>query len=96
MIAGNLSVEPSAQVLNRDPLLLTLTCTTTGGFPENVTWVRESDSAIIEGGTTMISEDFVRYHHSLNVTEEGIYRCTVSNDGPDSANATLNATSQYH
>ena len=50
---------------------------------------------MIDGGKTVISNNFYEHHHSLNATEEGVYMCTVSNDTPDSVNATLNATSKF-
>lgn len=50
------------------------------------------DLEVIEGGMTVL-EDYKRYIHTLNATEEGVYNCTVSNDRPDSATAMLNVTS---
>ena len=53
-----------------------------------VTWTKDSD--VIGSGMTVL-EDFRRYHHTLNATEEGVYNCTIANDMPDSATATFNA-----
>ena len=75
------------------PLQFTLICKSFGGFPANVTWTR--DSTVIGSGVTMLDDDFRRYVHSLNATEEGLYTCTISNSSPDNATASINAISQY-
>lgn len=87
---GRLSLESSAKILTRNPLKFTLTCTTTGGFPANVTWLRGSE--VLEGGISVVSDTFRNYDHSLNATVEGMYMCIVSNNIPDSINTTFNAT----
>ena len=55
-----------------------------------MSWMRGSEA--IEGGMTIL-EDYRLYKHTLNSSEEGVYSCTVSNDTPDTATATLNVTS---
>ena len=84
---------PSAEVLNMHPLQFAVICTSSGGIPANVTWMR--DSTVIEGGVTVLTDDFRGYRHILNATEEGIYTCIVSNDTPDNATASINVTSEY-
>lgn len=76
------------------PLLFSLICTSDYGTVTTTTWTRDFEE--IEG---VVSEwDYrslaiARYRHTLtNVTEQGIYTCTVSNNLPSSSTATLNAT----
>ena len=88
-----LFVEPSIQIHSTQPLHFTAICTSTGGFPANVTWTRDLET--IDGGVTVF-EDFRRYRHMLNSTQEGVYMCTISNDLPDTATATLNVTSMLY
>ena len=89
--AVSLSVESSISVQSMEPLRFTLSCESTGGFPASVVWMK--DSTVIEGGITTLRSDLRTYTHSLNASEEGFYTCIVSND-VDSANASLNATSE--
>jgi hypothetical protein len=84
-----LSLNLQIEVHNTQPLQFTLTCVSTGGPAAYVSWMRGSED--IEGGMTIL-EDYRLYKHTLNGTEEGIYTCTVSNDTPDTATATLNVT----
>jgi hypothetical protein len=84
-----LSVNLHIEFHNTQPLQFTLTCVSTGGPAAYVSWMRGSED--IEGGMTIL-EDYRLYKHTLNGTEEGIYTCTVSNDTPDTATATLNVT----
>ena len=84
---------PSIQIHSTQPLHFTAICTSTGGFPANVTWTRDFET--IDGGVTVF-EDFRRYRHMLNSTQEGVYMCTISNDLPDIATATLNITSMLY
>ena len=58
-----------------------------------MTWTR--DSSAIGSGVTVLRDDFRGYTHSINATEEGFYTCTVSNDTPDNASVSFNATSEY-
>ena len=88
--AVRLSLNLQIEVHNTKPLQFTLTCVSTGGPAAYVSWMRGSED--IEGGMTIL-DDYRLYKHTLNGTEEGIYTCTVSNDTPDTATATLNVTS---
>ena len=75
-----------------EPLHFTLVCYSFGGIPANVTWTK--DSTVIGSGVTALREDFTGYRHTLSVTEQGFYTCTVSNASPESASASINATSK--
>ena len=88
--AVRLSMYLRIKVHNTQPLQFTLTCVSTGGLATYVSWMKGSED--IEGGMTIL-EDYRLYKHTLNGTEEGIYTCTVLNDTPDTATATLNVTS---
>ena len=64
-----------------DPLLATLTCTTTGGPATKVIWSRDSEE--IEGGITVLQSGYSdRYTHTLHNATEGVYNCTVWNNKP--------------
>ena len=76
-----------------EPLHFTLVCYSFGGIPANVTWTK--DSTVIGSGVTALREDFTGYRHTLSVTDQGFYTCTVSNASPESASASINATSKY-
>ena len=69
----------------------TLTCISTGGPATTVTWTR--DSVTITEGTERVLNDPVtaQYTHTLTVTEIllGLYTCTVANDKPSNASATI-------
>ena len=72
-----------------DPLLVTLTCVTTGGPATNVTWTRDSEE--IEGGVTVLeSGNNAEYRHTLYNATEGVYTCTVRNDKPSQVTAEVN------
>ena len=91
---AQLLVASRVEVQSMHPLQFNVICTSFGGFPASVAWMK--DSSLIEGGVTSLSDDFTSYRHILsNVTEEGLYTCIVSNDTPDNASATANATSEY-
>ena len=92
LCAARLSVESQISVESTEPLQFTVTCESVGGNPANVVWMR--DSTVIQGGHTELNEDYRSYSHSLTTTEEGFYTCTVSNDLPDNASASINATSE--
>ena len=83
------------EIQSMHPLQYDIICTAFGGFPASVMWMK--GSSVIDGGVTKLSDDFTSYRHILsNVTEEGVYTCTVSNEIPDNASATINATSEYY
>ena len=62
-----------------------LTCISTGGPATTVTWTRDS-TTVTEGTQTVLNDPVTaQYTHTLNVTTEGQYTCTVSNNKPSSA-----------
>ena len=67
------------------------TCVSTGGPATTVTWTR--DSVTVSEGTKTVLDDPVtaQYTHTLTVTgrQEGLYKCTVANNKPSRAGATL-------
>ena len=70
----------------------TLTCISTGGPATTVTWTR--DSVTVTEGTETVLENRItsQYTHTLTVTGRlgGLYMCTVTNNKPSQALATLN------
>ena len=66
-----------------------LTCVSTGGPATTVTWTR--DSTIVTGGTKTVLNDPVsaQYTHTLSVTTAGEYTCTVANNKPSTASASI-------
>ena len=67
----------------------TLTCISTGGPATTVTWIRDSVT-ITEGNETVLNDPVTaQYTHTLNVTSGGEYTCTVSNNKPSTASATI-------
>ena len=68
----------------------TLTCISTGGPATTVTWTRDSVT-ITEGVTETVLNDPVtaQYTHTLTITSAGEYTCTVSNNKPSTASATI-------
>ena len=70
----------------------TLTCISTGGPATTVSWTRDSTTVITEGTETVLNDAVAaRYTHTLNVTGRlgGEYTCTVVNNKPSTASATL-------
>ena len=76
----------------------TLTCISTDGPATTVTWTR--DSVTITEGTNTVLDNTVtaQYTHTLTVTERlgGLYTCTVANDKPSTASATINIQGIIH
>ena len=74
----------------------TLTCISTGGPATTVTWTR--DSANVTEGTQTVLNDAVtaQYTHTLIVNGrlEGLYTCTVANNKPTSASASISIQSE--
>ena len=71
------------------PLQFTLTCSSAFGPATTVTWTRDSEE--IEGGISVLGNPITpTYRHILHSTEEGVYICTVSNNLPSTASATIN------
>ena len=67
-----------------------LTCISHGGPATTVTWTRDSIN-ITEGTETVLnSQVTAQYTHTLIVTSVGEYTCTVANDKPSTASATIN------
>jgi hypothetical protein len=88
---SRLAVASRVEIQSTYPLQFDIICTSFGGFPASVMWMK--GSSVIDGGVTELSDDFTSYRHILtNVTEDGVYICTVSNETPDNASATVNAT----
>ena len=65
----------------------TLTCISTGGPATTVTWTRDS-TTVTQGIVTVLNDPVTaQYTHTLTVTTEGEYTCTVANNKPSSASA---------
>ena len=87
MISGDLTYDSDQ---------LTLTCISTGGPATTVSWTRDSTTVITEGTETVLNDTVTaQYTHTLNVTTAGVYTCTVSNDKPSSASASITVTGMY-
>ena len=75
----------------------TFTCISTGGPATTVTWTRDS-VIITEGNETVLNDPVTaQYTHTLTVTEIllGLYTCTVANDKPSTASATITVPGSY-
>ena len=80
-ISGDVTYYPGTQ---------TLTCISTGGPATNVSWTRDSTTVITEGTETVLNDPVTaRYTHTLTVTATGVYTCTVANNKPSSASASI-------
>ena len=66
----------------------TLTCISTGGPATTVTWTRDS-IPLSSGVTLLVDQSLARYTHTLAASEQGLYRCQVSNDKPSIATAQI-------
>ena len=74
----------------------TLTCISTGGPATTVTWTRDSVT-ITEGTETVLSSRVTaQYTHTLTITSGGEYTCTVANDKPSTASATITLQGKTH
>ena len=69
----------------------TFTCISTGGPATTVTWTRDSGDAVGDTNTVLNDPVTAQYTHTLTVTEilVGLYTCTVTNDKPSTASATI-------
>ena len=69
----------------------TLTCISTGGPATNVTWTRDSVTAMGDAVTVFNDVTTAQYTHTLAVTgrQGGDYQCNVSNAKPSSDSASL-------
>ena len=85
-ILGELTVNSD---LNGASPQFTLTCISTGGPATTVTWTR--DSELVTQGTEIVlaKSSTGRYIHSLIVTTEGDYSCSVTNTKPSNATVSL-------
>ena len=80
--------------LNGPSPQFTLTCISTGGPATTVTWTRDS-TTVTEGTETVLDDpETAQYTHILTVTGRlgGLYTCTVSNNKPSSASASITVT----
>ena len=68
---------------------MTLTCISTGGPATTVTWTRDP-TTVTEGNETVLNNaETAQYTHTLTVTTGGDYTCTVFNNKPSSASASI-------
>ena len=75
----------------------TLKCISTGGPATIVTWTRDS-TTVTEGTQTVFVHPLSAYYkHTLTVTGTlwGLYTCTVSNNKPSSASASVTVIGIY-
>ena len=84
---GDITISGGEVIFDSDQM--TLTCISTGGPATTVTWTR--DSITVTAGTETVLDDPVtaQYNHTLTVTTAGEYTCTVSNNKPSSASASI-------
>ena len=77
--------------LNGASLQFALTCISTGGPATTVTWTRDSGEVVGDTNTVLNDPVTARYTHTLTVTGrlEGFYTCTVANNKPSTASATI-------
>ena len=82
--------------LNGASSQFTLTCISTGGPATTVTWTRDSVT-ITEGTTTVLNDPVTaQYTHTLTITSGGEYTCTVANNKPSTASATITVPGMYY
>ena len=77
--------------LNRASPQFTLTCISTSGPATTVTWTRDSGEVVGVTETMLNNRMTAQYTHTLTVTGKlvGLYTCTVTNDKPSTASATI-------
>ncbi|CAI8027810.1 Neogenin (Fragment) [Geodia barretti] len=68
-----------------------LTCISTGGPATTVTWTRDSTTITQGTETVLVDPVTAQYNHTLHVvgSSRGSYTCTVSNNKPSSASASI-------
>ena len=91
-VLGDITISDDVTLtVDSDLIGGTFTCISTGGPATTVTWTR--DTVEVVGDTETVLNDPVnaRYTHTLTVTEilVGLYTCTVTNDKPSTASATI-------
>ena len=92
MIVGSIIISDDVTLtVDSDLIGGTFTCISTGGPATTVTWTRDSVDALGDTETVLNDPVTAQYTHTLTVTEilEGLYTCTVSNDKPSTASATI-------
>ena len=83
-VLGDISI-PDGVTLSMN----TLTCISAGGPATTVTWTRDSVT-ITEGTETVLNSPVTaQYTHTLTITSGGLYTCTVANNKPSTASATI-------
>ena len=92
MIVGSIIIfDDVTLTVDSDLIGGTFTCISTGGPATTVTWTRDSVDALGDTETVLNDPVTAQYTHTLTVTEilEGLYTCTVSNNKPSTASATI-------
>ena len=91
-IPGDVLVESD---LNGASPQFILTCISTGGPTTTVTWSRDS-TTVTQGTQTVLNDPVTaQYTHTLTVTTEGLYTCTVANNKPSTALASITLQGIY-
>ena len=87
LFSGDITIMGDEVTFDSDQL--TLTCISTGGPATTVTWTRDS-TTVTEGTETVLDNpETAQYTHTLTVTTGGEYTCTVENNKPSLAIATI-------
>ena len=87
ILGGSISISGD---ITFNPDQRTITCITNGGPATTVSWTRNSTTVITERTVTVLNDPVTaNYTHTLTVTTWGTYTCTVANDKPSSASATI-------
>ena len=74
----------------------TLTCISTGGPATTVTWTRDNVNITGEQNETVLNDPVTaQYTHTLTVTNAGQYTCTVANNKPSTASASITLQGIY-
>ena len=92
MIVGSIIISDDVTLtVDSDLIGGTFTCISTGGPATTVTWTRDSVDALGDTETVLNDPVTAQYTHTLTVTEilVGLYTCTVSNNKPSTASATI-------
>ena len=92
-ISGDITLTVLSDLNGPSPQF-TLTCISTGGPATTVTWTRDY-TTVTEGTETVLDDPVTaQYTHTLSVTGHlgGLYTCTVSNNKPSSASASITVT----
>ena len=92
-ISGDITLTVLSDLNGPSPQF-TLTCISTGGPATTVTWTRDY-TTVTEGTETVLDDPVTaQYTHILTVTGYlgGLYTCTVSNNKPSSASASITVT----